>query len=353
MSHRCLAPLGVLAMVIVVVSLAPVPVVGQAPSAESTAAPPSWTPPRTPDGQPDLQGVWNYATLTPLERPSELAGKQVLTSEEAAEFERETLARRDNDRRDEDPSRTPAFVNGAPATADVARAYNQFWWDFGTRVVGTRRTSLVIDPPDGRIPALSLEAQRRVEDRAAKRERAAVGPEDRGLSERCINWGTTGPPMVPGAYNNNVQLLQIPGYVVLFNEMIHDARIVPMDGRPHGTIRQVLGDSRGRWEGHTLVVETTNFTDKTAFRGASEHMHLVERFTRVDTDTLLYEFTVTDPTSFARPWTAQMPMIRSAEKIYEYACHEGNYGMFNLLSGARTLEKAAKESAWPGKTESR
>jgi hypothetical protein len=290
-------------------------------------------PARTPWGDPDLQGIWTNATVTPFERPANLAGKAFLTAEEAAEFEKQTLAARDADRRN-------------PGTdADVALAYNQFWYDRGTKVTPTRRTSLVIDPPDGRVPPLTAPAQARADARAAaRREHPADGPEDRSLAERCILWPTAGPPMIPSAYNNNYQILQTPQYVAILVEMIHDVRVIPLDGRPHAgsAVRQWMGDSRGRWEGNTLVVETTNFTDKTNFRGSSERLRLVERFTRVDGDTIEYEFTVDDPASFTRQWTASVPMTKTEGPIYEYACHEGNYGMTNLLRGARVEEKAAE-----------
>jgi hypothetical protein len=286
--------------------------------------------PRTPWGDPDLQGLWTNATITPFERPAAMSGQQVLTEQEAAEFEKQTLAARDADNR------------GGGTEADLGRAYNQFWYDRGTRVVGTRRTSLVVDPPDGRVPALTADGQQRVDARAAARRRSpADGPEDRSLAERCILWPTAGPPMVPGGYNNNYQILQSPGYVVILIEMIHDVRIIPLDGRPHlpSGVRQWMGDSRGRWDGNTLVVTTTHFTDKTNYRGASPNMKVVERFRRVDADTIDYQFTIDDPVSFTRSWTAAIPMTKTEGPIYEYACHEGNYGMTNLLSGARAEEK--------------
>jgi hypothetical protein len=273
--------------------------------------------------------VWSIATITPFERPVALAGKQQLTEQEAAEFETHTLKTTNQDRRD-----------GAGTDADVSRAYNDFWWDRGTKVVPTRQTSLVVDPPDGRIPALTPEGQKRAAARAA---RGFDSWEDRSLWERCI---TRGLPMVPGPYNNNYQILQTPGYVVIVHEMIHDARIIPLDGRPHvgQNIRQWFGDSRGRWEGDTLVVDTTNFTDKANYRGSTEGLHLIERFTRINGDTVKYEFTIDDSTTFTKRWTAAIPMTRSDEQIFEYACHEGNYGMVNLLSGARVQEKAAGEA---------
>ena len=312
------------ALTIGVVLLAAIPLGGQRSAA----------PLKTPWGDPDLQGLWTNATVTPFERPAQFAGKEVLTEQEASEFEKQTIQSANADRRE-----------GAGTDADVGRAYNQFWYDRGTKVVGTRRTSLVIDPPDGRVPALTAEGQAKADARAAaRRERPADGPEDRPLVERCILWPTAGPPMVPSGYNNNYQIFQSPGYVAILVEMIHDVRIIPLDGRPHlpATVRQWMGDSRGHWEGNTLVVETTNFTDKTNYRNASEHMRLVERFTRVDADTINYEFTVNDSSAFTKPWTAAIPMTKTEGPIYEYACHEGNYGIMGVLSGARAQEKAAQ-----------
>ena len=222
------------------------------------------------------------------------------------------------------------------------RGYNNFWYDRGTKAVGTRRTSLIVDPPDGRIPALMPEAEKRVkEKRAWMEEHATDGPEGRSLAERCILWTTAGPPMLPGPYNNNFQIVQTRDRVVILNEMIHNVRIIPLDGSPHlsSNIRQWLGDSRGHWDGNTLVVDTTNFSDEYSFRGSDRNLHLMERFTRVSPDTLLYEFTVDDPTAFTKPWTAQIAVTRAKGPIYEYACHEGNYAMTDILAGARAAEK--------------
>jgi len=300
----------------------------------------TWKMPRTPDGHPDLQGTWSNATITPLERPAELAGETVLSEKEAKEYESRTVQNNNRDRRD-----------GAGTDTDVARAYNEFWYDRGTKTIKSRRTSLIVDPSDGRTPRLTAEGQARMAARTEwRRLHPADGPEDRGFSERCLNWITAGPPMLPGAYNNNYQIVQTPDTVVILNEMIHDARIIPMDGRPHapGNIRQWMGDSRGHWEGDTLVIDTTNLRDKAGFQGgqetlhASESMHLVERFTRVDADTLMYEFTVNDPLMYTKPWTAQIPSVKADGLIFEYACHEGNYGMVGILSSARADEKAAK-----------
>jgi hypothetical protein len=291
-----------------------------------------WSPPRTPWGDPDLSGLWDFRTLTPLERPSSLEGKAVLSDEEAAEYERNTLRELDKDRRTSD---------GLSAVEDVRNAYNQFWWDYGTKLTEDKRTSLIVDPPDGRIPPLTPEAQGRADARAAALQRPAHGPEDRTPWERCIIGFNTGPPLNPSVYNNNFQLFQAPGTVAILIEMVHDARVIPLDGRPHlpPGIRQWRGDSRGRWEGDTLVVDTENFTDQTSFRGSGPEMRLVERFTRVAPGTLLYEYTIHDP-SFARGWSAAIPMRKTDEPMYEYACHEGNYGMFNLLQGARAQEKS-------------
>ena len=285
-------------------------------------------------GDPDLQGVWDFRTITPLERPEELADKEVLTAEEAALYEQETLAARNKDRRAED---------GISAARDVSNAYNQFWWDYGDRLTEDRRTSLVVDPPDGRIPR----KQGAGELARLFGNRIPAGPEDRPLWERCIIGFNSGPPMLPSAYNNNVQLFQTADYVVILNEMVHSARIVPLDRRPHlaPDIRQQVGDSRGHWDGETLVVESTNFLRETGFTGSGANLHLVERFRRVDENTLVYEFTVNEPEKFSHPWTAVIPMQRNAEPMFEYACHEGNYGMTNLLSGARADERAAVSSA--------
>ena len=317
---------------------ASVPALMVVTAAVSLWAAKTWTAPRTPDGQPDLQGIWSNATITPLERPKELAGKQFFTGQEAGEYEKRILQESNKDRRDGDRE------------ADVGRAYNDAWWDRGTRVVPTRRTSMVVDPADGRVPALTPAAQQREAARIEALRRPARGPEDRGLPERCIQWPTAGPPMLPSAYNNNYQILQTPGYVVILIEMIHDVRIIPLDGRPHlaSSIRQWLGDSRGHWEGDELVVDTTNFTDKTPFRGSDRNLHLVERFKRIDAETILYRFTVDDPTAFTKPWSGEAPLTRTPGPIYEYACHEGNYGMTNILSGARADEKAAEEAAKGG-----
>jgi hypothetical protein len=271
----------------------------------------------------DLEGLWNFATMTPLERPRELAAKAVLTPAEAAEYERQVIERQS--------------VTNNTAGPD--------WWDPGTRVLTHRRTSLIVEPSDGRVPAFTTEAQARNAARAqARRSRgAADGPEDRALNERCLSWAIAGPPMLPGVYNNNIQIVQTRDFVVIVNEMIHDARIVPMDGRQHGTVPRWMGDSRGHWAANTLVVDTVGFTDKTSVRGSGEHLHLVERFTRVSDDTIEYQFTADDPDTWVQPWSAAFPMTRTAGPIFEYACHEGNErSMVGMLRGARATEKEEK-----------
>jgi len=293
-----------------------------------------WTVPRTVNGQPDLQGIWDFRSATPLERPKQFADREFMSADEVIAYEQRALEREDG--RPPDDPRTEQSVHPA------------WWLDYGKTVVKTRRTSLIVDPPDGKIPAMTEEGQKRA---AARRAEARTrGPadsyENRNLFERCL---TRGVPegLLPGPYNNNLQILQTAGSVVLLTEMIHDARIVPIDGHPHGNsnVRRWLGDARGRWEGDTLVVDTINFTDKTNFRGSGANLHLLERFTRLDADTLEYRFTVDDPTTWTRPWTVAYPMMKTDGPIYEYACHEANYGLADILSGARAEERIATEES--------
>ena len=349
MGRQFLSSIGALAVVIAVASTAPISVAGQGPAsaAKASAGAKKWTPPRTSDGQPDLQGVWEFATITPMERPKELAGKQVLTAEEAAEFEVEHNRRENRDLIDPEKG-------GSIYPPGAVVPYNEFWYDRGSKVIGTRRTSLIVDPADGRIPPLTPEAQKRLDALAvAQREDQLPGGhphadswEDRSVTDRCILGFNSGPPMVPGAYNNNVQIFQSPEYVVIHNEMNHNARIVPLDGRPHLTqqLRPWAGDSRGRWEGNTLVVDTRNFFRETSLRGSGANTHLVERFTRVDPDTIDYEFTVDDSTTWTSPWTASFPLTKSRSQLFEYACHEGNYALKGILAGARAQENAEEAS---------
>jgi hypothetical protein len=349
MANGCPAAVSAVTALVAVVLLAQAPALGQAPSvatkAKTRATRKIGTVSRTPDGQPDLQGIWSYATLTPLERPRELAGKEFFTEKEVADYEKSLLDKNNRDRRD------------GGAEADLARSYNVAWSDSGTHIVKTRRTSLIIDPPDGRMPAFTPETQKREAARAEDRRRRGGDPadswEDRSLGERCL---TRGAPKLPSVDNNNIQIVQAPGYVAILQEMIHEARIIPLDGRPHleKNIRQWLGDSVGHWEGNTLVVDTTNYPDKTIFNafnpfnncclGAGANLHVIERFTRQDADTIDYQYRVDDPTTYTKPWTVSFPMSKSEEPLYEYACHEGNYGIANLLRGARSREKAAAEA---------
>ena len=292
--------------------------------------------PRTEWGDPDLQGVFTFATITPLQRPDDVSGQERLTEEEARGIEERTARER---------------VDRPPRPGDTG-TYNRFWVDYGTQVVGTNRTSLITDE-EGTLPPLAPAA---VERNAARRARGAQppsGPEDMTVTDRCILGFNSGPPFLPSAYNNTVQLFQTPDYVVVLNEMIHDARIIPLNERPHldPDVRQWMGNSRGRWEGNTLVIETTNFDSSRELLGGvnlwrytNAHSnggtaHLIERFTRADADTITYEFTLNDPDTWTRPWSATFPLVGIDGELFEYACHEGNYSMVNILSGARAEER--------------
>ncbi len=323
----------------------------------SAGAQTPFEPPRLPDGRPDLQGVWDFRTLTPLQRPEDLADTAVLTAEEAAEVESQAAARTAEANAPSEVRTEPLPVGGSIG------AYNRYWVDQGARVVDDQRTSLIVDPPDGRLPALQPGIEMDVlslgEDlpgvRPVRVRAAGIGAdshEDRGLSERCLLGFNSGPPIVPAGYNQNIQIFQTPDHVVILHEMVHDARIVPLTlaGRNPlpGSIRQWMGSSRGYWDGDTLVVETRNFTDKiasfnpsvTTAAGSGTTLHLTERFRRVADDTLLYTYTVEDAMTFTQPFTAALPMKRG-DAMFEYACHEGNYGLFNMLSGARAAEAAS------------
>jgi hypothetical protein len=312
----------------------------------ASAAAGAWTVPRTPDGHPDFQGIWTTHTFTPLVRPARYAGQEFLTDKEAAELS--TLLTQD----DVDPlaagmfgasdeDRRTRVVQNDPTHYD-----NALWLtNPDLKPLSSNRTSLIYDPPDGKIPPVTPDAVQR----AAVR-RAAGGfdsYENRPLSERCIMLANEGPPMLPPAYNDVLQIIQTPGYVLVIREMETAPRLIPIDGGPHNSenIRRWAGDSRGRWEGDTLVVDTTNFTGKTAFQGSSAAVHVVERLTRVSADRILYQFTVDDPNTWTRPWSAELPMIATNGPLYEYACHEGNYGMPDTLRGARFAEQEAAQGA--------
>ena len=300
--------------------------------AQSNHVPGAWAPPTTPDGQPDLHGIWTNATITPFERPAALLGKAFLNEAEAQAFERQAATRREED--------------GPPSAGDVG-SYNQFWFDSGERVVSTRRTSLVIDPPDGRVP-LRAEAEA-ARDYAIAHEGDSY--EFMSVWNRCITRGVPG-GMFPAGYNNAYEIVQSRGYVVIHYEMIHEARIIPLDGRPHlpAQVRLWNGDPRGHWDGSTLVVDTTNYNNKgwIATQAAAgrikgipqtESLHVVERFTPVDANTIDYQATIDDPKMFTRPWTVSVPLHRNpAYRLYEYACHEGNRAVEGVLRGARAEE---------------
>ncbi|HLG97297.1 MAG TPA: hypothetical protein VKX49_13380 [Bryobacteraceae bacterium] len=297
--------------------------------------------PRTTDGHPDLQGVWTNATITPLERPAELAGKATLSDAEASAWEK-----KDHSVNTLDSDVDSGFnrVTGGPGVG----AYNNLFVDRGSelaRVDGVKRTSLVIDPPDGKIPPIT-EAARARNVSMVRGFNRYDDVKDRPLSERCIiGFGSTsGPPMLPVLYNNNYEIVQTPQYVMIVVEMVHDIRVIRINGtHKPSNVRQLLGDSIGHWEGDTLVVDTTNFTDKTRFRGSGENLHVIERFRRVDANTILYRATIDDPSTYTKQWTLEYPFLAAAGPVYEYACHEGNYAMPDILGGARKLESEGRQ----------
>jgi hypothetical protein len=292
----------------------------------------SKTLPRTADGHPDLQGIWTNVTLTTLERPDELKDKATLSDAEAKAWEQKDIQ---TGSIDGDLNNRVLRNAGSAGTG----AYNDLFIDRGSqlaRVDGRKRTSLIIDPPDGRIPATTGTA-RQVRNASA----AYDDVKQRPLSERCIiGFGSTaGPPMLPVLYNNNYQIVQTPDSIMILVEMVHDVRTVRMNAKhPPSSVRQLLGDSVGHWEGDTLVVDTTNFSPEIRFRGSSENLHVIERFQRVDTNNILYRATIDDPATFSKPWTVEYPFVATAGPIYEYACHEGNYAMTDILGGARKME---------------
>lgn len=335
MNHRSLISTAILFTVAAVLLLAPV--AGQAPKA--TVAGKAWTPPRTPDGQPDLQGIWSNATLTPLERPKALGSKEFYTDQEFAD-----LAKRV---RQGDVGQEADL--GAAAQQALRYDLSLYGFDITkSKFASNKRTSLIVGP-EGVVPPTLPEARKRNAERAAtNRGHEFDGYENRPLSERCILMNQERLPMIPGANDGNeLQIVQGPGYVVMLHEIDHSTRVIPTNGRPHvpQNIRQWQGDSVGHWEGNTLVVDTTNFTGLTAYRGSGEKLHLVERFTRSADDTITYRFTVEDPTTWDKPWTAEMPMTKTQGPVYEFACHEGNSMISTILRGARVADEEAAQKA--------
>ncbi len=336
MHHRVVLPLQGLAA-LVALSLA---VPGSAQPRSSQASRNNvWTLPRTLDGHADLQGIWDSASLTPLQRPLELGNKEFYTEQEATAYEKKRVQDLDRDRRD-----------GSQET-DLARSYNELFYDRGTKLARTRRTSMVIDPPDGRIPPMTPEARAKFQAfQAHFAEHPADGPQDRPLPDRCLMFSQSGPPMIPGNYNNYYQIVQTSDYLTILAEMGNQVRVIPLDGRPtlSGTIRQWMGVSRGHWEGNTLVIETTNFrfNERSRFGvqydGMSDqNLRIVEHFTRTGPDSIVYRATIDDPTVYSKAWTMEASLERADGQIYEYACHEGNYGMTGVLAGARAQEREA------------
>jgi hypothetical protein len=329
MLKRCFAAFVTLA---VVLTLAPQPVMAQAGGGAM--------PMRTPDGQPDVSGTFTYRTLTPLQRPLQFEGRESLTPEDAAAFEASERTRQNRDLFDPE--------TGAPNAGYQSReeggvlSYNEFWYERGIELTSDKRTSLIIDPPDGRRPPQTEAARMAAQaERAYTDEHRYDSYENRTMSDRCLGTSSAGPPMRSGAYNNNVMIFQTPDYVVIQNEMASQARIVPLEDTPKPPFAQLKGVSRGHWEGETLVIETTNFRGDAALTGPN--MHLVERLTRRDPDTVAYEYTVTDLTVYTAPYTALMPLRRTEGQLFEYACNEGNLGMHGILAGARNLERQGRE----------
>src|SRR4051812_25251171 len=349
MRPRALASFGVLLAATALTVAATRNVAGQAPASAkplpakpAAAAKPAgekkWTLPRTPDGQPDFQGYWTNSTYVPLERPDKVT-KALYTEAEFADVVKAAAAR-------EAEQTEPGTV------ADVHYDFTQFGLDRSQSafVKNDLRTSMIVDPANGKMPSLTAEGQKRAADRAAERRRMGAttdAVQNMPVGTRCLIMAGSGPPMMNAGYNSNYHIVQGPGYVMILVEMIHDARIIPTDSRAPlpANMRQWMGDSRGHWEGDTLVIETTNLNGKNPFRGSSENMHITERIARVDADTLSYRFTIDDPATWATSWTAEAPMTKSVGPMFEHACHEGNYGVMNTLAGARLEDKKAAEAA--------
>jgi len=314
------------------------PVFGQAASSAPKTAPAAkkWTA-KTPDGQPDLQGFWTNSTYTPLQRPNGVT-KEFYSQEEVVQIEKQAAER-------ESEQTVPGTI------ADVHYDFTQFGLDRNQSThTSNVRTSMIIDPADGRLPPVTADGQKRQADRAAERRRMGAttdAVQNMPVGTRCIVMAGSGPPMMPSGYNSNYQIVQAQGYVMILTEMIHDVRIIPLDGHAQlpQTVRQWIGSSRGRWEGDTLVVETTNFNGKNPFQNASQDVRVTERFTRLDANTIDYRYTIEDEKTWARPWTAVVPLTKTIGPIFEHACHEGNYGVRNTLAGARAEDKRAAEAA--------
>jgi hypothetical protein len=318
----------------VVLSLAPAEAVAQ--SGDRTM------PMRTPDGYPDVSGIFTFRTLTPFQRPQQFEGLETLSAEEAAAFEASERTRLNRDLFD--PEAGARSAGYQPRAEGGVLSYNEFWYERGVDLTDDKRTSLIIDPPDGRLPPRVARPGRGGGGRRGGGDAASryVSHEVRSLMDRCIMGFNSGPPMSSGAYNNNVMIFQTADHVVILNEMVHNARVIPLDDTAKPAFKQFAGFSRAHYEGDTLVVETTNFRGGES-RGTSPNKHLVERFTRINADRVAYEYTVTDPTVYTAPYTVMMPFRRTDGPLFEYACHEGNIGLYGILAGARELERQGRE----------
>ena len=314
----------------IVLSLAPQPVLAQAAG--------DGTPMRTPDGQPDVSGVFTFRTITPFQRPSQFEGRENLSPEEAAAFEASERVRQNRDLFD------PEKGSGgyAPRAEGGVLSYNEFWYERGIELTADKRTSLIVDPPDGRLPQQTEAARLAAQERRAHLEEHRYDSyENRSWGDRCIMFSKSGPPIRNGAYNNNLMIFQTPGYVAILTEQLRQARIIPIEDAVKPAFAQLAGVSRAHWEDETLVIESTQFRGREN-GGTGPNMHLVERLTRLDPDTVAYEYTVTDPTVYTAPYTVMMPFRRTDQSVYEYACHEGNYGLHGILAGARVLEQKGR-----------
>ena len=328
MLKKCVAAFFTLAIVL---ALVPQPVMGQSAG--------GGMPMRTPDGQPDISGVFTFRTLTPLQRPTQFEGKATLTAEEAAEFEASERRRQNRDLFDPELGAN----NYRPRAEGGVLSYNEFWYERGIELTSDKRTSLIVDPPSGRLPPQTETARMAAQERRAYQEEHRYDSyENRGMGDRCIRFSRSGPPIRAGAYNNNLMVFQTPGYVAILTEQARQARLIPIEDTAKPPFEQLAGVSRAHWEGETLVIETTQFRGRDS-GGTGSTMHLVERLTRLDPDTVAYKYTVTDPTVYTAPYTVMMPFRRTDGPLFEYACHEGNIGLYGILAGARNLERLGRE----------